>query len=343
MNKRMLYVACLTGLVFLAGCSTSPKEKEKKVVNVSTIVAGSSTHNGHLNYVGIVEEETGVNLSFRVQGTVQQVFVSEGQSVRRGSLLALLDDEKLKQAYNGAKASYDQAQDAMQRMQLLYDNESLPEIKYIEVKTKLEQAKSMYFIAKQNLEDTRLFASMDGVIGRKYIEIGENVMPGQTVFTLVDISFVKVKIAVPEREMPRLFANQNALLQFPVLGEEVYSGNIFEKGVLADPMSHTYEASLRLANPSGHILPGMLCNVAIETASTEAPSLMVLPNNAIQISEKDERFVWCVKADRAVAVKVELGELTHDGVVIKKGLTEGDVVIVGGMHKVGEGTRVKSL
>ena len=68
-----------------------------------------------------------------------------------------------------------------------------------------------------------------------------------------------------------------------------------------------------------------------------------MSTNGRQIYEKDERCVWCVKADRAVAVKVGLGELTNEGVVIKKGLTEGDVVIVGGMHKVGEGTRVKSL
>lgn len=344
-KELILFTAVLLGgMVVCAGCSSRDKGTKENVVAVHTVTVAKTTGNSQLSYVGTIEEETGASLSFKVQGNVQRIFVEEGQRVGKETLLAELDAETLQQSYNAAKATYEQAEDALQRMQLLYDNKSLSEIKYVEVQTKLEQAKSMFQIAKQNLADARLVSPGVGIIGRRSVEVGENVMPGQPVFTLLNIQAVKVKIAVPEREIARLSAMQTeAQVTVPALGDKQYTGKITEKGIVADAATHTYEAKIKLANPEGALMPGMVCNVTVLPEAVKQEASIVLPNRAVQVSDTDRHFVWAVKNGEATAVKVEIGGLTDRGVIIEKGLDEGMEVIIEGMQKVSEGMKVKAL
>lgn len=295
-----------------------------------------------LNYVGIIEEETSVSLSFRVQGTVRRTYVTEGQRVAKGALLAELDAGTLQQSCNAAKASLEQAEDAMKRMKLLYDGGSLPEIKYIETQTRLEQARSMYEISRQNLADSKLYAPVDGVVGRHLAEAGENVMAGRAVFTLLDIRTVRVKISVPEREVRLLSLEAEANVNVPALGRE-YTGKVSEKGVMGNALTHAYDAGISLSNADGQLMPGMVCNVSLDTGEVTNVSFMVVPNHAVQVSDTGRRFVWCVQHGKATAVTVETGGFTERGVQIVSGLSEGMEVIVEGMQKVGEGTKVKTL
>jgi len=335
-------VGVLATMLLGGGCSSSPKEATENVITVHTVTISGTSFSSPYHYVGTLEEETGASISFKVQGNVQRIYVNEGQKVAKGALLAQVDTETLQQSYNAAKASYEQAEDAIRRMKLLYDNQSLSEVKYVEAQTNVEQSKSMYEIAKQNLKDARLVAPVAGVIGRKSIEVGENVMPGQTAFSLLDIRSVKVKIAVPEREMAHLPVHAEAQIEIPALSDARYSGKIIEKGVVADGATHTYEVKIRLDNKGGELMPGMVCNVSINSGS-DTDKRFILPNSAVQVTEKDEHFVWGVNNGTVTKIKVKVGALTGMGVVIENGLNEGVEVITEGMQKVSEGMKVNVL
>lgn len=328
--------------MLLGGCSSSPKETTENTIAVHTVKISGTSYSSPYNYVGTIEEETKTSISFKVQGNVQRIYVDEGQKVAKGALLAQMDAETLQQSYNAAKASYEQAEDAIRRMKLLYDNQSLSEVKYVEAQTKVEQAKSMYQIAKQNLTDARLMAPVAGVVGKRSIEVGENVMPGQPAFSLLDTRTVKVKIAVPEREIALLPAHAATQIEIPALNDAKYAGEITEKGVIADGATHTYEVKIRLDNKLGKLMPGMVCNVSIVDESN-TDRRFILPNNAVLVTDKDEHFVWCVKGGIATGIKVQVGALTTAGVVIENGLTEGMEIITEGMQKVSEGMKVEVL
>lgn len=329
------------GAILWSGCGSAEKKSAERIVTVRTEQVAPSAGASMLNYVGTVEEESGAGLSFKVQGTVLRTYADEGQQVHKGMLLAELDAASLRQTYNATKASFEQAEDAMRRMKTLFDGGSLPEIKYIEVQTKLEQARSMYEIAKQNLSDARLIAPASGVIGRRAVEAGENALPGKTAFTLLDIRTVKVKVSVPEQEIARITTETEAVITVPALGNKTYTGRIAEKGVVANAMAHTYDARISLPNKDNTLMPGMVCNVSLALDGEGQKPFIVVPNRAVQVSDTDRRFVWCVKDGVATAVTVETGALTERGVIITNGLTEGMEVIVEGMQKLSEGTKVK--
>lgn len=147
-------------------------------------------------------------------------------------------------------------------MRTLHENKSLPDMKWVEVESKLEQARSMERISRKNLEDRNLYAPFGGVIGKRMVEAGENVQPGQPVFSLLRIETVNVKIAVPENEVATL-GDQAAMIKVAALGGQCFEGKVTEKGIVANPISHTYEAKIRLENPSGALLPGMVCDVRL--------------------------------------------------------------------------------
>lgn len=327
--------------MLLSGCSgKEDKSAHERVipVKVTDVVVASHTTGKH--YVGTVEETYTSSLSFQVPGNIEQVFVKEGQRVAKGQLLASLNRHTLQSSYDATLASFVQAQDAATRMQELYANKSLPEMKWVEVRSKLQQAEAMERIAKKNLEDANLYAPFSGVIGRRMAELGENVVPGSPVLTLLEIGDVNIKIAVPEKEIAAL-GRQQATLSVAALGGETFEGTITEKGITAHPVSHTYEAKIRLENRSGRLLPGMVCDVTVHAA--DSVPVIILPNNAVQVSHNGERYVWCVRGGKAKAVIVRTGELTANGLMITNGLQEGDQVITEGFQKISEDMKVQAL
>lgn len=343
--KGMMYCGFCTLLLFLAGCSGKRAEAgERKEIPVEIVRVTKTVPVDIRNYVGIVEAAATSSISFQVMGNVERVHVSEGQRVCKGELLAILDKTTLENAYNASAASLRQAEDAYARMKTLHENKSLPDIKWVEIESKLEQARSMEKISRKNLEDRNLYAPFSGIIGKRMVEAGENVQPGQPVFSLCRIETVNVKIAVPENEIATL-RDQKAVIKVAALGGDCFEGVVTEKGIVAHPLSHTYEAKIRLGNPSGSLLPGMVCEVSLSGGKyvSDATSVIVLPNNAVLIASDGSRFVWKVVDGRAKAVPVLTGDLTECGLLIRDGLSEGDVVIVGGYQKISEDMKVRAL
>lgn len=339
--KVVNYAGVSLMVILAVSCSGQKNESaaEREIPVKVVEVVSSGFVNGQ-SYVGTVEEESASLLSFQVMGNVERIFVREGQQVSRGQLLASLEQSVLQDTYDAALASLRQAQDASDRMKILYENKSLPEIKWVEAQSKLQQARSMESIAKKNLEDARLYAPFSGVIGKRNVETGENVQPGKPVFTLLNVRTVNVKIAVPEKEISAI-EKRKATLTVAALNNRVFEGTVTEKGITANPVSHTYEAKIKLDNDQGVLLPGMVCSVKVENEDT-LPAIS-LPNNVIQISHTGERYVWCMRDGKAKAVPVRVGELTDNGLQITDGLKEGDLVITDGYQKVSEDMKVKAL
>ena len=341
MRKILFYtVAFLTVTTLLASCKSDKPTDTNRVIKVKTETVNTSSNVTPLKFVGVVEAESKTSVSFKVQGEVQSIAVQEGQYIRKGQVLAKMDTEIIEQDYNMAKSALNQAEDAYKRMKMMYDNNSLPEIKFVEVQTGLEQAKANFSLAKSQLDYAVLKSPIDGIVSQRSIEVGENLMGGQPAFSILNIKTVKVKIAVPENEIPLLSVGEKAEVIIPVLGNNPFEGNITEKGFDGNKMTHTYVVKILLDNPKHDILPGMVCNVAINQDDNEG---FVLPNNCIQIGSRGDRYVWCVKDGKATAVRVTIGQLTAKGITITSGLFKGDIVIVEGMQKVSEGMNVETL
>ena len=335
----------LAGTLMLGSCGEkNGKERAVEPVNVKTMMVQQETADGQQGYSGTIEEMSGSPLSFASVGTLRSVNVSEGQMIRQGQLIATIDETSLKSAHEAALAAKEQALDAEQRMKLLHDAGSLPEIKWIEVQTQVRQAISAEKMAKKALTDTRLYAPFSGYVAEKQAEAGQSVAPGVPIVKLVRIDHVKVSISVPEEEIAQIHTGQSLQVKVPALGGKTFEAKVAEKGVTADALSRSYEVKGIIGNPQHELLPGMIAEVHLGTMGTSQhkEQSITLPAEIIQIDADNRPFVWTVVDNKAQKAYVTLGQNIGDNVQISKGLKAGDKVICEGQQKVSNGMKVNN-
>ena len=337
--KKLLLICVSLAMV---ACGTKPIEGEEETVGVVTEKAVATGDYSQLPYVGVVEEETSTMVSFTGMAVLKTMTVSEGQSVRKGQLLATIDDTQARNALAAAKAALDQATDAQNRMRQLHESNSLPEIKWVEVESQVRQAQASYDLCKKNLQDCSIYAPVSGVVGSKILGVGETVLPTEPVLTILSIDKVKVRVAIPEREIAAIGTDTPTRLSVDALPGETFTGGLVEKGVSADPLTHTYDIRIHVQNPGHRLLPGMVARVTMNGKEGFEAKKLTLPVKSVQQSTDKTLFVWLVRDGKATRQPVSVGRLTGNRIVIEEGLDEGDEVIVEGFQKLGEGTPVKS-
>lgn len=330
---------------------TSCGHKEEKVTEVAPIKVEVAVANGggalveSRQYSGTVESGDAADMSFTVGGTVKGIYVSPGQKVSKGQLLAEIDAGNLQNAYQVAQTALEQARDAYNRFKKLHDADALPDIQWVDVQSKLRQAENAEAIARRSLGDARIYSPVDGVVSEKLSEVGQMVAPGVPVVKIVSIGDVKVNISVPEAEIGVMKPGIKATVKADIAGAGELVGVLSEQGVVANPLSRTYDVKFRVPNTSGVLRPGMLCNVNVAAPAPDRTpddaAKIVIPANAVLLCADNRQFVWLAKAGKAERRFVKTGTLLPDGVEITEGLASGDAVIVSGMQKICNGTKIK--
>ena len=335
-------------VLVICSCSEQKENRVKAPVRVKTeLVNGSGATVMGQSYVGIVEEHEGTAVSFTGMGVVKRMLVNEGQAVAKGQLIAEMDDTQARNLLSGAEAAMTQANDALERYKMLHDNGSLPEVQWVEIQSKVAQAKSQYEVAKKNLADCRLTAPVSGIIGKKLVGAGETAMPSQAVVTILDISSIKVKVAVPEAEIGSISASTPSTICVEAARKQVSGGRI-EKGVQADALTHTYEVRINVQNSDRKLLPGMVASVSFENEELRIKNEELMKNEelrvpvtAVQKKADGSLFVWTVANDgTAHRTTVSTGRVRGNRIAIDGGIENGTRVVTEGYQKLSEGSKV---
>lgn len=338
--KKENHVLMMFALLALAGCGGQKEKREAAPVRVTTEKVSLGMDYAQSPYVGQVQEASSTAVSFMSAGTVSRVYVEEGQRVSRGQLIAEMDNTSARNALLAAEASLRQAKDAYERMKQLHDDQTLPEMQWVEVQSKLQQAQSVYELSKKNVADCRLVAPVSGIVGQKFVDAGETAMPGSPVVTLLDISHVKVKVSVPENEINGIPTSVASTIKVAALGGETFQGGRIVKHVASDAMTHSYGIQIHLANPSGRLLPGMVCTVRF---NHEGNPQITVPVTAVQRGQGQSLYVWTISNGRVRQQPVSTGETYGSRIVITDGLKERDSVVTAGWQKLSNGSKVSAL
>lgn len=324
----------------IVGCKDKPTEMKNTPIKVTTEVAASASTIGQKTYVGTIEENSSTPVSFTGIGTVTKMHVKEGQHVTKGQLIAELDQTQAQNMVATAEAQMAQANDALARMQQLHEAGSLPDIKWIEIQTQVSQAKSQLEMTKKNLADCRLYAPISGIVAQKIFENGMTAVTSEPVITILDVTSVKVRVAIPEQELAAITPTTKSTISVAAIDRTMEGGRI-EKGITADATTHTYDIKIALPNGDGRLLPGMIANVTLNVggdAVGEAP--VTVPVRSVQQRSNGEHFVWTVVGGKAHRQTVTLGATSGNRIAITAGLSGGEQIITAGYHKVGEGSAV---
>lgn len=320
-------------------CKTTETEQERVFPVEITFVDNSTCVHTH-TYVGNVEESYSLQLSFPAGGKLTQLYVQKSDHVQKGKLLALVDDTQENSMLQVAQTKLHQAQDGYERAEQVYKEGGLTELKWVEVQSQLKEAQSTVVGLSKRVNDCRLYAPCNGVIGAIQASVGENIAPGQVLLTLMNISGLNVAFTVAEQDITSIRLGDTATLVVPALDNMEMRGIVAEKSLTAEPLSHTYTVKCQLFVPDSarqSILPGMIAKVRLTSQRTEG---YMLPARCVLLTS-DGAVVWVVQQGKAQRREVSDCMFIKESVLVRNGLNKGDSVIVAGQHKLFSGARVQ--
>lgn len=261
----------------------------------------------------------------------------------KGQIIARVKSGSLENANNIAQATLEEATDAYGRMKKLHDAGALPEIKWVAVQSELKQASNAAEIAARELSDATIYSPVSGAVSRKLADVGQNVMPGIPVVTIVSLDDINISIPVPENEIGMVDVGDAVTVEFTVPDTVILDGRVNRKSVVADPLTRTYAVKIDIADAGRKILPGMTGTVNMRMPAERVRSV-VLPSRAVLLSADNRNFVWIVRDGKAERRYVTIGGFADSGAVsLSDGVAAGDSVIVAGMGKVSTGTPVEVI
>tara|TARA_R110002050_G_scaffold233063_3_gene368802 strand:+ start:29399 stop:30412 length:1014 start_codon:yes stop_codon:yes gene_type:complete len=335
----MKRIITLTAIVLILASCSQKKEvvKETVIPKVTVKQIKKTSKNEVLNYSGTIEADNIVSLGFSIAGRVSQVYVQEGQNVRKGQLLASIDGTTYKNAFDIANAGLEQANDNFTRLNSLYLKESLPERDFIAVKVAVAQANANKNLAAKNLSDTKLYAPFSGMITAKTTEIGASVAPGIPAFTVMKTDKVYAKASITESEISKLKIGTDAQVEIASMGE-IFNGKVAIVNLSADALTRTFNVKVRLDNAEGKLLPGMISDIKIKTKNTV--SVISVPTEAILRDVNDLIYVYIVKENKTIKKRVSLGNFKGNEVIVTNGLVINDNVVISGHRNLKDGQTV---
>lgn len=334
--KRLFNLFVL--MIILSGCQNTDKQSlsEPSPIPVHVITVTRSEGNTSRTYVGNVEATRSAILLSKYGGTLEDLPVTTHQHIKSGDVLAIINSSAVKSAYEMAAASLHQAEDGYQRAKQVYESGSIPEVQWVEINTRLNQAKASANAAEAALEECRIKAPFDGMVAKIYTHKGMEVAVGEPILQMIDAREVQLKISIPEKEYAQLKIGDKAWFDVPALGVENIPATLTQKGLVASSLTHSYEGILVPDQPVIDLTPGMVAKVRL---TKDNKSGILLPISSIRL-DVNGRYVWSVKDSKAMKTPIYVEGFQGDGILVTSGLQAGDQVIIAGGEKISSGMMV---
>ncbi|MBQ1930083.1 MAG: efflux RND transporter periplasmic adaptor subunit [Bacteroidales bacterium] len=311
----------------LVAAGSSPKGSAKKsILNVNAVIVQPQTLSDEIYINGSLLPDEEVNLSFETSGKITEINFKEGSFVKKGDLLAKVNDRTLQAQLQRLTVQLKLAEDRVYRQSTLLKRDAVSQEAYEQVKTDLATLKAEIEVVKANIALTELRAPFDGVIGLRGVSVGTYASPSVVVAKLTKISPIKVEFAVPEHYADEVQVGYNVEFSLPgELGN--FKAKVYAKESMIDPTTHTLTVRALYNNNSGAALAGRYASVNLEKQRIEnaltVPSESIVPEMGV-----DKLFLY--KNGKAQPVTVQVGIRTDKDVQIVKGIKQGDTVIISG-------------
>jgi membrane fusion protein (multidrug efflux system) len=329
-------------LVPLNGCENSKsdaKQAESRFqgVRVKVVKVEPKTIRDVVVLPGETEARHDVLLAAEREGRVEWVGPREGQSVKKGELIAKIDVAALQAALERAKAAYKLAEEVAGRRESLKKERIVSQEEFERSDTKRIQA--LYNLREAEVQYRRGFvrAPISGVVNKLFTDPGEFVRRGGKVAEIVDINRIWINVRVPELDVRYLKLWRNAAVAIDAYPGVKWNGLVDFVSYKADPATKTFKVRVVVDNEDGRIRPGMIAHVAF--LRRLVPGALVAPIFAV-MDRGGERILFVEKDGIAHARTVSIGIIDGKRVQIVKGLKPGDNLIVSGQHELEEGMRV---
>ncbi len=273
--------------------------------------------------------------------------VVEGQNVKKGNLLALIDDAGITDQLDQMILQLNLAKTTFERTQRLWDQKIGSEMMYLEAKTRYKAAQKQVSQIKQQLAKTKIYAPFNGVIDEIQARLGSNLIPGITpVLRIVNLNTMFAESDVPENYLSNITKGSKAKVSIPALNQ-IQNTEIHQTGNFITPSNRTFRVEARLENPKGLIKPNL--NARLSIMDYFNPEAIMIPLRVVREDAKNQPYVFVLskpEKDNGFTTEqrmVTLGKTKEEMVEIIDGLTTGELVVEEGVSLLVTNQKVKRI
>jgi len=345
-TRAIIAAAVVLGIIIVvllnnrANISAKSRNEFQGAIPVTTAAVRSLKLAETLSLVGTITGINDVAVTAEVAGKVTAVLANVGDRLVTGAPIVQIDDELKKAAFEQAEANYERAKRDFDRFKSLRETQSATEAQKENAWTAFKVAEAQYIVARRQLHDTRVTTPIAGVLSARNVELGTMVNDRMVVGNVVDISRLKVKLNVAERDAFKLRTGDPVEVTTDVYPGVTFGGKITSVSAKADE-GHTYPVEITMDNSREHPLKaGMFARVAFVAIAPDAA--LAIPREALVGSTKDPR-VFVVEGPVARERAITVGDETGTELTVVAGLKEGETVVVNGQNNLKDSVAVQVL
>ncbi len=354
-TKRSLYLGFL--VLAAAGCTDAERPITKATVRPVKLYEVSAAQSNRLRrFPGTVVASETADLSFRIPGQLTFLEDREAQEVKRGQILARIDDRDAKNQQTQHQAAFDLSVADEKRKKSLLQEDIIAQASYDKALAELQSKRAALALARDNVRYTVLKAPFDGIISKVSIENYQFVQERQTLLTVESFDNIDISFELPEQLMVNIRDDATQLdyqpeIRFPSNSDTVYHARYKEHASQVTRGSQTYNVLVTMPRPRElNLLPGMAAEITIDlaviTKATSEDTSVSIPVTSLVFPDEAKgqgARVWRFdpESQTVQSVAVVLGTVSDAGVAVLSGLQAGDQIVVAGHQYLAENQQVK--
>lgn len=310
----------------------------ERIPNVKVQVLRAEELRDRLKLTGTIHPWEDVTIAAETPGRIDWKGIETGAAVSKGQELFRINSEALRTSLEQAEAQARLAEQEHQRVQRLLERGASTRQDEDSAVANRDVASASLRAVRIQVDKSTIRAPFDGVVDRVFQEQDEYVDPGHALVRLVQVHKVKVKVGIPEREVPNFRIGDSVIVRLDAYPEREFEGVIHMIAPTADLSTHTFTTEIALDNSDTCLMPGMIARV--ELIRNVYPDSIVIPIFSAMLLD-DQRYVFLERDGVAALQPIEIGIIQGNSVQITDGLVPGDRLIVVGQRDVRPGEPVK--
>ena len=320
-------------------------EKKSNGPLVSTQIVADTLFNHYLEIQGNVETKQNVVISAEYSGILSRVFVTEGDKVKKGQVLARIDDGGLSSQLSQLQTQAQLNKTTFERQKKLWDQNIGSEIQFLQAKASYEASQSQVNQLKSQLGKTTITAPFSGTIDQVMTEQGSAVMPGTEIYRIVSLKDMYITAEIPESYLGTVKIGKTVEVDFPVLNKKIDS-KIRQTSNFINPANRSFTIEVAVPNEDNDIKPNLTAKLKINDYTSE--KAILIPLSVISENGDGDQYVYVAKQGEgntliSKRVIVETGKTQGNEIEVLTGLKEGDEIIVKGARSVQDDQEIRIL
>ena len=367
MKRIGVLIISLLAFALFMGCSQSSGEAEEETkIPVTVSAVERSDVEQSITYQGDIQAEFAVRVFSKIPDRIEEFYVDDGDVVKKGQpiakIFATAIEQGMRQAEAGVnavkaqetnlKVEYERAQRLFKEGAMSQQQFETIETQYKAIQAQVRQGEAGLGSAKSSYDDATITAPISGIIGKRYLEVGDMASPGVPLVEIVQKERVKIKFDVTELDLGKIKLGQTAKVIVKSYPDKIFEGKITEISPILDPMTRMASIEVIIDNANDELKPGMFANITVITgviANTIAvPRFATIENTSLQREAGRDvvvkkYLVYVVENGKALQRELDVNYVNHMNIAVNGGVAVGDTLVIEGQNNLRDSVAVSII